>query len=431
MAGLLGTTLLNSCSSITDRVGLKCTGKLKTEDLYERVKSSVAVINSDNSQGSGFVVKHKDGQTFILTNSHVVQENQEVNVKWENRLIDKGYLVGDLGGHELTKDLALIKVNGKRGKPLNFRDSEPKIGSDVIVVGAPKGLEFSLTKGVISQIREQGDFVQIDAPVNPGNSGGPVIDESGCVVGVVTFKKEDAESLNFGISTSIAKQFLENPINARRDSDELILTGTPKPFPSKPPKVPSFHNADGTNGNWTTYWNVRNFDEIPKRILPRIEKLDKNQIMEQPYNFFRTYQYRKDSITVDNEWIWLDHRQVVDAYNDDDLIRPVGVNCLRGNLYFPSTYEYEYEGPQRNEYWAREGIWIRKMGITFWGKDEIEYGSFFGLFDTDYWRSKTIKERKERLEIMAPIYLLGSLRLYTLFNIFCDKGNVKKEWTRI
>ena len=72
----------------------------------------------------------------------------------------------------------------------------------MVAIGAPKGLEFSLSRGVVSSLRENDEILQIDAPINPGNSGGPVIDRTGCVVGVVTFKLEDSEGLNFAMAAS-------------------------------------------------------------------------------------------------------------------------------------------------------------------------------------------------------------------------------------
>jgi len=85
------------------------------------------------------------------------------------------------------------------------------VGAEVVAIGAPKGLEFSLSRGVVSSLRDNDQILQIDAPINPDNSGGPVIDRTGCVVGVVTFQLEDSQVLNFAVAASRIAAFLAAP----------------------------------------------------------------------------------------------------------------------------------------------------------------------------------------------------------------------------
>lgn len=184
--------------------------------IFKDSIESIAVVFSESGQGSGFTIKQDDRYTFILTNSHVVNGEDKVKVKWIDGREDKGTVVADYGADEMHRDIALVRVDGARGLPLTLKSNTPVIGSDIVVIGAPRGLEFSLTKGVISQIRKNGDFLQIDAPVNPGNSGGPVFDESGCVVGLVTFKGKESEGLNFAIGYSPINHFLKHPVMERK-----------------------------------------------------------------------------------------------------------------------------------------------------------------------------------------------------------------------
>lgn len=187
--------------------------KYSSSEIFKQNISSVVLISTLDSQGSGFVVKHDKNFTYILTNAHVVANQKIVNVKWSNKEEDKGEIIGNLGGYELKNDLALIKVNGKKGKPQTLIENPPEIGSDAVVIGSPSGLEFSLTRGVVSQIRDNDNFIQIDAPVNPGNSGGPVYNHAGCVIGIVTFKASDnSEGLNFAIGYKLINKFLQDPI---------------------------------------------------------------------------------------------------------------------------------------------------------------------------------------------------------------------------
>jgi serine protease Do len=139
------------------------------------------------AQGAAFLVS-ADG--YAVTNNHVVQNAQSIEVATED---GKTYTAKVIGTDPKT-DLALIKVEGGSGNfpYVQFADHEPRIGDWVIAVGNPYGLGGTVTAGIVSaRGRDIGtgpydDFIQIDAPVNRGNSGGPAFDESGHVVGVTT-----------------------------------------------------------------------------------------------------------------------------------------------------------------------------------------------------------------------------------------------------
>ena len=134
-----------------------------------------------------------------------------MTLKWQDGSQDTATVVSNAGGETPLNDLALLEVKAVRGKVLNLKSSKPNVGAEVVAIGAPKGLEFSLSRGVVSSLRENDEILQIDAPINPGNSGGPVIDRTGCVVGVVTFKLEDSEGLNFAVAASRIAAFLAAP----------------------------------------------------------------------------------------------------------------------------------------------------------------------------------------------------------------------------
>jgi S1-C subfamily serine protease len=190
-----------------------CTNQnLSPEALFTEAKDGVVVVLRDGGTGSGFVARHQNGKTLLITNAHVVEGSNAVTVKWADGSQDSAAVVSNAGGESPLTDLALLEVNGVRGKPLRLKPTKPNVGAEVVAIGAPEGLEFSLTRGVVSSLRENGQILQIDAPINPGNSGGPLIDRTGCVVGVVTFKLEGSEGLNFAISTSAVESFLANPV---------------------------------------------------------------------------------------------------------------------------------------------------------------------------------------------------------------------------
>jgi serine protease Do len=138
------------------------------------------------SQGSGFFIS-ADG--YIVTNNHVVDKGEEVDIVTE---AGKTYTAKVIGTDPKT-DLALLKVQEKGDFPyVEFANSAPRVGEWVIAVGNPFGLGGSVTAGIVSASdRDIGsgpydDYIQIDAPVNRGNSGGPTFDTSGRVIGVNT-----------------------------------------------------------------------------------------------------------------------------------------------------------------------------------------------------------------------------------------------------
>ncbi|MDB5601618.1 MAG: serine peptidase [Xanthobacteraceae bacterium] len=136
-------------------------------------------------QGSGFFIS-ADG--YAVTNNHVVDKAETVEVKME----DGRTLNAKVIGTDARSDLALIKVEGSNFPYVNLGEKAPRIGDWVLAVGNPFGLGGTVTAGIVSaRGRDIGagpydDFIQIDAPVNKGNSGGPTFDVDGNVIGVNT-----------------------------------------------------------------------------------------------------------------------------------------------------------------------------------------------------------------------------------------------------
>jgi serine protease Do len=136
-------------------------------------------------QGSGFFIS-ADG--YAVTNNHVVQNAESVKVTTDD---GKSYDAKVIGTDQRT-DLALIKIDGKDFPFVKLADGAPRIGDWVLAVGNPFGLGGTVTAGIVSaRGRDIGagpydDFIQIDAPVNKGNSGGPTFDVDGNVIGVNT-----------------------------------------------------------------------------------------------------------------------------------------------------------------------------------------------------------------------------------------------------
>ncbi len=137
-------------------------------------------------EGSGFFIS-ADG--YAVTNNHVVDHAKSVQVTTDDGSIYTAKVVGT----DAKSDLALIKVDGKKDTPfVKFADRAPQVGDWVVAVGNPFGLGGTVTAGIVSaRGRDIGagpydDYVQIDAPINKGNSGGPAFDVEGNVIGVNT-----------------------------------------------------------------------------------------------------------------------------------------------------------------------------------------------------------------------------------------------------
>lgn len=178
--------------------------------------ASVVVVRTADRMGAGFFVTNN----LIVTNAHVVTGQHYVSIK----TFDGQSISGKVENEDRRRDLALIRVSGI-GTPVVLSRKDVLVGSSVDVIGHPKGLEYSLTRGIVSQVRELPpvsgiggglvEYIQLDASISPGNSGGPLF-QNGEVIGVATWKVSatDAENLNFAIHRDELFGFLrENGIS--------------------------------------------------------------------------------------------------------------------------------------------------------------------------------------------------------------------------
>jgi S1-C subfamily serine protease len=156
-------------------------------------------------QGSGFIL---DKQGMILTNNHVINNAQRVEVT----LSDKHKYKATVMGVDKNHDLALLKINAPNLTPAVLSDSQGLIvGQRVYAIGNPFGLSGTMTRGIISAIRSiHGpennpieDAIQTDAAVNPGNSGGPLLNSRGEVIGITTLIANNGADQSSGIGFAI------------------------------------------------------------------------------------------------------------------------------------------------------------------------------------------------------------------------------------
>ena len=183
-----------------------------TEVLYNFFNQPVPQIG----QGSGFIL---DKQGHILTNNHVIQNAQRVEVT----LADKHKYKASVVGVDEVHDLALLSINAPNLVPATLSESNSLVvGQRVYAIGNPFGLSGTMTRGIISAIRSIGvpsghsieDAIQTDAAVNPGNSGGPLLNSRGEVIGITTLiasnGSDQSAGIGFAIPINTAKAVLDD-----------------------------------------------------------------------------------------------------------------------------------------------------------------------------------------------------------------------------
>ncbi|MFQ6135152.1 MAG: S1C family serine protease, partial [Nitrososphaerales archaeon] len=205
-------------------------GSLTPAELFERVEDSVVSISvtfpGGSAQGSGFVY---DDQGHIVTNNHVVEGATSISVTF----LDGASVEAELIGRDVYSDLAVVKVErrSKTLKPIPLGNSSAlKVGEPVAAIGNPFGLSGTMTLGIVSQLGRSSqavggylmiDLIQTDAAVNPGNSGGPLLNMMSEVVGVNTLILSRS-----GVSEGVGLAIPSNMI--KRVANSLIETGSYK-----------------------------------------------------------------------------------------------------------------------------------------------------------------------------------------------------------
>src|SRR5688572_30332992 len=191
------------------------------EELAAKARDSVVVITqrardgSVEGVGSGFVVSRSG---LIATSLHVIGEGRPVEVRFAN---GQKFSATEIHAWDRKLDLAVIRIGSSNLSALKLGDStEVKQGAPVIAMGNPRGLSHSVVQGVVSAFRDFAGMrmIQLAIPIEPGNSGGPLLDANGRVIGILEMKSAVTENLGFAIPVDALKTLLEkpNPVPAER-----------------------------------------------------------------------------------------------------------------------------------------------------------------------------------------------------------------------
>ncbi len=197
------------------------TGGLSYQEVYEKTIDSVVSVTCDTGTGTGVVLS---ANGYIVTNCHVIEGASSVEVL----LSDNRQLIAQVIGFDAISDLAVLRVDATDLKPAEFGDdANLRVGDAVAAIGDPLGIDFrgTMTDGIISAINrdvmtEHGPMtlIQTNAALNSGNSGGPLLNCYGQVIGINTLKISDkadtagVEGLGFAIPSSAVKRVVDQLI---------------------------------------------------------------------------------------------------------------------------------------------------------------------------------------------------------------------------
>ncbi|MCC6871213.1 MAG: trypsin-like peptidase domain-containing protein [Candidatus Fermentibacter sp.] len=177
-------------------------------DAFRSVVAISGIRQFSRTVGAGVVVSPAG---HVLTNAHVIEGADEISARFQ----EAGWFPLHPLRVEMGIDLALLKpLDSRAYRPITIRPTPPAVAESVYAVGSPLSdqLAFSVTRGIVSSLsRKIGGrlFVQHDAALNPGNSGGPLLDSQGRLVGINTWMIEESQGLGFAIPAGECLRFLE------------------------------------------------------------------------------------------------------------------------------------------------------------------------------------------------------------------------------
>ena len=240
-----GDSNLNANTVVTtvDTGSLPASAQGAAVSVAERLSPAVGTIvnraNGHGAVGSGFVISHGGGLSYLITNNHVVASATSLTVVMPSGSTFTGTVVGT----DAIDDLAVVSVpdpNASLTVAVFGKSSDLKVGQVVIAIGSPLAQQGAVTEGVISALHRQItaadvggsnpetllDVLQTDASINPGNSGGPLADTAGRVVGVNVANNQQGQGIGYSIPSDVAQRVANQLINHQQPKVPFIGVGT-------------------------------------------------------------------------------------------------------------------------------------------------------------------------------------------------------------
>jgi len=209
------------------------------KEVFQKVSPSVVLIITENEKGeplalgSGFII----AKGTVASNFHVVRGAASGKARLFGQ---KGMLkITGISAYDAKRDVVLLDVPGLEAPPIPLRtNSETAVGETIFAIGNPKGLEGTISSGIVSAHRLVGSesVLQITAPISPGSSGGPVVDENSMVVGIATATFKGGQALNFAVPANWLNDLLKagrQPVSllkTTKAADESILSSIGEPI---------------------------------------------------------------------------------------------------------------------------------------------------------------------------------------------------------
>jgi hypothetical protein len=198
-----------------------------SEIAKNTLKETVSIYMLDNSMqvksmGSGFIISNG----LIVTNFHVIEGAYKGYIKTNDS--DKKIDIDGFVALDRANDIALLQVSKVNLTGIRVSERRPLIGDKIFVAGNPQGLTGTFSDGIVSSVRtiEEKNLIQITAPISPGSSGGPVVNDNGELIGVAVGAYTNGQNLNFAIPVDIVQNLLLLPKNLTKIS--TLYTSTTK-----------------------------------------------------------------------------------------------------------------------------------------------------------------------------------------------------------
>lgn len=180
---------------------------LSIPDVARVAKASVVVVRTENGMGSGFSISSRG---WVATSFHVVAGANVLGLQDPNGRVHR---VTGIRAFDRANDLAILEAPSLKLPALSIVTTVPEVGETVVVVGHPRELTATVSDGIVAAVRRQPDgtgLLQITAPISPGSSGGPILNQYGQVIGITSRYYADAQNINFASTSTALAQLATN-----------------------------------------------------------------------------------------------------------------------------------------------------------------------------------------------------------------------------